>query len=215
MPQRGKWELGSWPACLHVFTTKLDRWVKIGAISLYEFRAQWEEWLQHGCATLIGTSFIWKITTISQKEEGEIPSKSLKGQKLNIYFTFHLLTIGLLNEEIWEICLPLLGRVFILAIYKCVQPLSAHLSLSSCTLRGNCIICLLWKRKHLKTKNNNLQKVGKNNEILLIFNAINWLYTELVQIYTTMISSATDLTSGRCIFRDFESRKQIKKSSFA
>ena len=102
--QRGKWELGSWPACLHVFTIKLDRWVKIGAISLYEFRAQWEEWLQHGCATLIGTSFIWKITTISQKEEGEIPSKYLKGQKLNIYFTFHLLTIGLLNEEIWERC---------------------------------------------------------------------------------------------------------------
>ena len=112
--QRGKWELGSWPACLHVFTTKLDRWVKIGAISLYEFRAQWEEWLQHGCATLIGTSFMWKITTISQKEEEEIPSKSLKGQKLNIYFTFHLLTIGLLSEEIWEICLPLSNLFHIL-----------------------------------------------------------------------------------------------------
>ena len=97
--QRGKWELGSWPACLHVFTIKLDRWVKIGAISLYEFRAQWEEWLQHGCATLIGTSFIWKITTISQKEEGEIPSKSLKGQKLNIHFTPHLRYSTLFNEN--------------------------------------------------------------------------------------------------------------------
>ena len=85
--------------CLHVFIVKLDGWVKIGAISLYEFRAQWEEWLQHGCATLIGTSFIWKITTISQKEEGEIPSKSLKGQKLNIHFTPHLRYSTLFNEN--------------------------------------------------------------------------------------------------------------------
>ena len=85
--------------CLHVFIVELDGWVKIGAISLYEFTAQWEEWLQHGCATLIGTSFIWKITTISQKEEGEIPSKSLKGQKLNIHFTPHLRYFTLFNEN--------------------------------------------------------------------------------------------------------------------
>ena len=119
MPQRGKWELGSWP-CLYVFIVKLDGWVKIGAISLYEFRAQWEEWLQHGCATLIGTSFIWKITTISQKEEGEIPAKSLKGQKLNIDFTFHLLTRAFEWRNLRDMPTTF-GQSIFSAICKCVQ----------------------------------------------------------------------------------------------
>ena len=211
MPQRGKWELGSWPACLHVFSRKLDRWVKIGAISLYEFRAQWEEWLQHGCATQIGTSFIWKITTISQKEEGEIPSKSLKGQKLNIYFTFHLLTIGLLNEEIWEICLPLLGRVFFWLFISVCSPFP-HIFLLVHVLYGETADVSI-----LKLKTTIIQKLGKLMNFSWFLTPLigSTVYTELVQIYTTMISSATDLTSGRCIFRGFESRKQIKKSSFA